>query len=144
MPFTKFRKEYKRIPWKTGKLICFWGTSFPRVSLMRIPMETYSACDFPRVWTSAPHPLWAHPCCLRVAESTHFTCILVVRWSQVSFHGLAGQKKSSPWRLVLVLESSQTAHNQMIQMTGALREQWIQMTGALSEDYRPYRLYHTG
>ena len=31
-----------------------------------------------------------------------------------------------------------------IQMTGALREQWIQMTGALSEDYRPYRLYHTG
>ena len=33
---------------------------------------------------------------------------------------------------------------QWIQMTGALREQWIQMTGALSEDYRPYRLYHTG
>ena len=56
---------------------------------MRIPMETYSACDFPGVWTSAPHPLWSHPCCLRVAESTHFTCILIVRWSQVSFHGLA-------------------------------------------------------
>ena len=50
---------------------------------------------FQGVWTSAPHPLWAHPCCLRVAESTHFSCILIVRWSQVSFHGLAGQKRAT-------------------------------------------------
>ena len=62
---------------------------------MRIPMETYSACDFPGGLDLCPYPLWAHPCCLQVAESTHFTCILIVRWSHVSFHGLAGQKRAT-------------------------------------------------
>ena len=115
MPFTKFRKEYKRIPWKTGRLICFWGTSFPRGSLMRIPMETYSACDFPGGLDLCPPPPLGPP--MLSASRWIYTFHMFINSEMVA--GVipwAGRtkkrtKKSNPWRLVLVLESSQSAHN---------------------------------
>ena len=66
---------------------------------MRIPTETYSACDFPGGLDLCPHPLWAHPCCLRVAESTHFTCILIVRWYFFNFIQISIENsESKQWR----------------------------------------------